>query len=161
MTVSRARLIPGLFLIILGLIFLLGQFFEFAPPLFILLLGLVFLVGYAATRSIGLLIPGCILSGLGAGLLFARSPFREDVAVSLGLGMGFVAIYAVQRVVSGRSHWWPLVPGIILLLTGFAESVPDGRLLVEKAWPIALILVGLIILAAQFRGPGNKPASSR
>jgi hypothetical protein len=151
MNVSRARLIPGLVLIALGLIFLFGQYFEFAPPFFILLLGLVFLGGYVATRSNGFLIPGCILSGLGAGLLFARPPFREDAAVSLGLGIGFIAIYVVQRLVSGRAHWWSLIPGGLLLLAGVAETLPEGRLLVERGWPIALILLGLLILASQFR----------
>ncbi len=147
---QRARLIPGLVLIALGLAFLLMQYFEFGPGLILLLLGLVFLVGYALSRGYGLLIPGCILAGLGVGLLFGRAPLREDVTVLLGLGVGFIAIFVVQLIVNGRSHWWPLVPGGLLVLAGVAESIPQAQLLVERGWPVLLILVGLFILAGSF-----------
>ncbi|MBI4790996.1 MAG: hypothetical protein HY782_28535 [Chloroflexi bacterium] len=153
MNANRRRLVPGLILIALGVVLLLMQYFEFGPGLILLLLGFIFLVGYAATRSYGLLIPGCILAGLGIGLIFGRSPLREDVMVSLGLGLGFITIFVVQLIVAGRSHWWPLVPGGLLVLAGIAESVPQAQVLVEKGWPLILILIGLAILAGQFWKP--------
>ena len=85
MNTNRVRLIPGLILIVLGIAFLLAQFFEFGPALFLILLGLVFLVPYALTRSYGLLIPGCILACIGLCLAFDRPPLSTGVAVPIGL----------------------------------------------------------------------------
>lgn len=147
---NRARLIPGLVLIALGLAFLLMQYFEFGPGLILLLIGLVFLAGFVLTRGYGFLIPGCILAGLGIGLIFGRAPLREDATVLLGLGVGFIAIFVVQLIAVGKSHWWPLIPGGLLVLAGVGESVPQAQLLVERGWPLILILIGLFIMAGQF-----------
>jgi hypothetical protein len=150
MNTNRARLIPGLVLIVLGIAFLLVQYFEFGPALFLILLGLVFLIPYALTRSYGLLIPGCILAGVGLGLAFDRPPLGTAIAVPLGLGLGFIAIFVLQLIVARQSHWWPLVPGGLLILVGIAEGVPQAQVLIEKGWPLILVLVGLLILAGQF-----------
>lgn len=150
MNTNRARLIPGLVLIVLGIAFLLAQYFEFGPALFLILLGLVFLVLYALTRSYGLLIPGCILAGVGLGLLFDRPPLGTAIAVPLGLGLGFIAIFVLQLIVARQSHWWPLIPGGLLVLVGIAEGIPQAQVLFEKGWPLILVLVGLLILAGQF-----------
>lgn len=153
---SRARMIPGLILIVIGIALLLMQFFRFGPGQFLLLLGLVFLIPYVLTRSYGLLIPGCILAGIGLGLIFETSE-QTSVTVPIGLGLGFIAIFVIQLVVAGSSHWWPLVPGCILVLAGLVESLPQAQTLIEKGWPLLLILIGLAILVGQFwRGkPGS------
>jgi hypothetical protein len=150
MNVNRRQILPGLILIVLGIVFLLTQYFEFGPGLFLILLGLVFLIPYAFTHSYGLLIPGCVLAGIGVGLVFERTLSRPDVTVSIGLGLAFIAIFLVQRIVAGSSHWWPLIPGGILLLGGFAELAPQGQVLLEKGWPLLLIAVGLAVLAGSF-----------
>jgi len=150
MNANRRQIIPGLILIVLGIVFLLMQYFEFGPGLFLTLLGLAFLIAYAFTRSYGLLIPGCILCGIGIGLAFERAAMRPDVTVSIGLGLGFVAIFVVQLVVARASHWWPLVPGVILVLVGIVEIVPQGQAVLEKGWPVILIVIGLAILGGQF-----------
>ncbi len=156
MNLNRSRLIPGLILIVLGIAFLLMQYFEFGPGLFLVLLGLVFLVPYVLTRSYGLLIPGCILVGIGIGLVFERG-FRTEITVPLGLGLGFIAIYVVQLIVARGSHWWPLIPGGILVLTGIAEGAPQAAMLLEKGWPLVLIAIGLAILVGTFIAkPGTK-----
>ncbi len=158
MNANRRQIIPGLILIVLGIVFLLTQYFEFGPGLFLILLGLIFLIPYAFTRNYGLLIPGCILTGIGVGLVFERALSRPDVTVSFGLGLAFIAIFLVQFILAGSSHWWPLVPGGILVLVGFAELVPQGQALLEKAWPLALIAFGLAVLAGPYlwsRGVGK------
>ena len=149
MNANRRQIIPGLILITLGTVFLLMQYFEFGPGLFLALFGLVFLIAYVFTRGYGFLIPGCILAGLGIGLAFERAVMQPDVAVSIGLGLGFIAIFAVQLVVGGSSHWWPLVPGGILVLAGLAETIPQAQAVLEKGWPLILIASGLAILAGQ------------
>lgn len=158
MDAQRARMIPGLILIVLGIVFLLAQYFEFGPALFLVLLGLVFWVPYAITRSYGLLIPGCILTGIGIGLVFDRPPLSSAVTVPLGLGLGFIAIFVIHLIVTRHSHWWPLIPGGVLVLVGLAEGFPQAQTLLEKGWPLILVLIGLAILAGQFlpaRGAKN------
>jgi len=147
MNANRRQILPGLILIVLGIVFLLTQYFEFGPGLFLMLLGLIFLIPYAFTRSYGLLIPGCILAGIGVGLTFERTMARPDVTVSIGLGLAFISIFLVQLIAAGASHWWPLIPGAILLLGGIAELVPQGQVLLEKGWPLLLIVIGLAVLA--------------
>jgi hypothetical protein len=149
MKTPNARMIPGLVLIIIGIFFLLAQYFEFGPGLFVLLLGTAFFVAYMFTRAYGLLIPGCILAGIGVGLLFERT-MNSGVTISLGLGLGFIVIYVVQKIFGNASHWWPLIPGGVLVLVGIAEVVPQGQMLIEKGWPVILIVIGLAILAGQF-----------
>jgi hypothetical protein len=156
MNTNRARLIPGLVLIVLGIAFLLVQYFEFGPALFLILLGLVFLIPYALTRSYGLLVPGCIVAGVGLGLAFDRPPLGTAIAVPLGLGLGFIAIFVLQLIVARQSHWWPLIPGGLLVLVGIAEGVPQAQVLIEKGWPLILVLVGLLILAGQFWNPNRE-----
>ena len=150
MSANRAQLIPGLVLIVLGIVFLLMQYFEFGPGLFLTLLGIVFLIPYAFTRSYGLLVPGCILAGLGIGLVFDRPPLGTAIAAPIGLGLGFIAIFVIQLIVARTSHWWSLIPGVILVLVGIAEGMPQAQVLVEKGWPLILVLIGLAILAGQF-----------
>jgi len=156
MSANRARLIPGLILIFLGVVFLLMQYFEFGPGVFLLLLGFAFLIPYVFTRAYGLLIPGCILAGIGLGLVFDRPPLVTPITVLLGLGLGFLAIYVVQLVVARSSHWWPLIPGGILVLVGIAEGFPQAETLIEKGWPLILIFTGLLILVGSFWRGGNK-----
>ena len=150
MSVHRARLIPGLILIALGILFLVMQYFEFGPGLFLVVLGLVFLIPYVMTRSYGLLIPGCILTGIGIGLIFDRPPLGTTIAMPIGLGLGFIAIFVVQLIVRRSSHWWALIPGSILVLVGIAEGIPQAQVLIEKGWSLILVLIGLLILAGQF-----------
>ncbi|MBI5304516.1 MAG: hypothetical protein HY868_20450 [Chloroflexi bacterium] len=147
---NRARLIPGLILIVLGIVFMLMQYFEFGPGLFLILLGFVFFIPYALTRSYGLLIPGCILAGLGIGMVFERGT-QTDITAPLGLGVGFIAIYVIHLIVARASHWWPLIPGVVLLLVGITAGIPQAQtLLVKGGIPLMLIVIGLAILAGQF-----------
>ncbi len=147
MKTNRAQFISGLILIALGIAFLLMQFFDLGPGVLLALLGGAFLIFYALTRSYGLLIPGCILVGLGIGVMFGRPPLNMAAGSSLGLGLGFIAIFAVQWIVTRASHWWPLIPGGILIATGIAQGIPQAQVLFDKGWPVILIVIGMLILA--------------
>jgi Na+/H+ antiporter NhaD/arsenite permease-like protein len=83
-------------------------------------------------------------------LVFDRPPLGTAVAVPIGLGLGFIAIFVIQLIVARQSHWWPLIPGGILVLVGVAEGFPQAHTLIEKGWPLILVLIGLAILAGQF-----------
>jgi hypothetical protein len=155
LNINHARLVPGLLLIALGCIFLLGQYFEFGPALFLIILGIAFLVPSFISRSDAMLIPGCILIGIGLGLAFDRPPLGTAVAVPIGLGLGFLAIFVIQLVTFRQSHWWPLIPGFILIFIGVLEGIPQAELLIKKGWPLILVLIGLLMLGGQYWRPNR------
>jgi len=149
MQFRRGRLIPGLILILLGIAFLLREYFGVGPEFVLILVGLVFLVPYLLTRLYGFLIPGMILLGLGAGLLYDRAA-HLGWAVPLGLGLGFIAIFAVDWVVTRAVRWWPLIPGAALMIPALVDAFPPVRDWLEKGWPVILILAGLLLIALNF-----------
>ena len=74
----------------------------------------------------------------------------------LGLGSGFIAIFVIALIYQRQSHWWPLIPGTVLLLVGSprAEWVFD---FVFSNWPLILVFVGLMILmGALTKGRSSK-----
>lgn len=149
MIVNRSRtnqMLPGLILILLGVLFLLGRT-ALGSVIFLGGLGAIFLVAYFATRGYGLLIPGCILASLGIGDLIGWS--------SLGLGLGFIAIFVIDLSVRGKSHWWPLIPGAIITVGALGERtnvvLAPLRGLISNAWPLLLIVIGVLLLFQNWR----------
>lgn len=155
MQIRRGRLIPGLILILLGIAFLLREYLGVGPEFVLILAGLVFLVPYLLTRLYGFLIPGMLLAGLGAGMLYQNTS-HVGSAVPLGLGIGFISIFAVDWIVTRAMRWWPLIPGAALMIPAIVDTFPVARVWLEKGWPVILILVGLLLLALNFF-PRNQP----
>jgi hypothetical protein len=158
-SLSRNNTVIGILLIVLGLILFGGQLL---PGVFgsvtLLVIGIAFVAAYFYTRAYGLLIPGGILVGLGVGdLLGALSGLVPLLHVDLGaagLGFGFILIYLIDRTVRGQTHWWPLVPGGILLVVGLLQGLWDLQRIVL---PLAIVGVGVWLLASAMgwtrRGP--------
>ncbi len=140
------QILPGLILIALGILFLLGRT-ALSGAVFLGGLGAIFIIAYFGTRKYGWLIPGCILAGLGVGELMGWS--------SLGLGLGFIAIFVVDLIVRGKSHWWPLIPGVIISLdalnsrAGAVLAPIQG--LINNFWPVLLIVIGVLLLFPNLR----------
>ncbi len=108
--------LPGVILIVVGVTLFAVQLMHLDADVIVLVIGLVFATAYAATRRYGLLIPAGILTGLGAGILLEDGGARGEPVV-LGLGLGFLVIYGIDRLTSGArepGRWWPLIPGAIL-----------------------------------------------
>jgi hypothetical protein len=109
-----------------------------------LVVGLGFLVWWAFSGKQGLLVPAGVLAGLGLGLVAQKlDVFSSPVA--LGLGAGFIAIYLLGLLRGGRTQWWPLVPGAVLVAVGLLEGSAGWGALGELGWPLLLIVVGLIV----------------
>ncbi|HEX6607186.1 MAG TPA: hypothetical protein VF276_09760 [Chloroflexia bacterium] len=135
-------LIP-LALIAVGILALFGGFrwvFGAAIPL---ALGLIFLyVSSQGPGRLGFRIPGCILTGLGAGIVLDSMIGGGWSAV--GLGLGFVALWVMDR----AQLWW-LIPGAAVGLGGL-QSVWSG-----SDWggnwffPLALIAFGAYLLSGR------------
>ncbi len=156
---NRGQLVTGAILIVLGVGLLALQFLEgFGEAVIFFLIGGAFVAGYLYSRAYGLLIPGCILLGLGLGSVGGSSisSVSEDTFVLLGLGVGFIAIWVMPLVYEGKSIWWPLIPGVILIVVGLAEGNESFEKLLEVGWPLILVLIGLLVLAGAFGLTGRK-----
>jgi hypothetical protein len=154
---NQRQVATGAILILIGLGLFALQFLEgFGEAALFFLIGGAFVAAYLYFRSYGLLIPGGILLGLGLGSVGESSVLAFGDFGAIGLGIGFVAIYVIALIYEGHSHWWPLIPGLILIVTGFASGTSFERLL-SVGWPLILIFVGLLILAGAFGLVGRRP----
>jgi hypothetical protein len=159
----RSQTAAGAALMVIGIVALALQYFEGPGRAVVLLLaGGSFIAAYLYSDIYGLLIPGGILSGLGLGSLGEW----QDVAVrdpnAVGLGIGFVSIYVVERVYRRRAHWWPLIPGVILVGSGLGARFGDvGHILWRWAPAILVVLGVVLVVRAMKRGSGvpTPPAS--
>ena len=147
---ERANTMPALVLIGLGVVLLMAQLTGVGPEAIVALIGAGFLLAYAVSRQYGLLIPGGIMTGLGIGIIVeTQAVGSRGEPVLLGLGLGFLAIYAVDAVVRrSDALWWPVIPGGILATLGVLIGTGrEGWL--ENAgtwWPAILIVIGGLIL---------------
>ena len=147
---ERANTVPALVLIGIGVVLLLAQLTGVGAEAIVALIGAGFLVAYAATRQYGFLIPGGIMTGLGIGIVIETAAIgSQGEPVLLGLGLGFLAIYAVDAVVRrSAALWWPIIPGGILATLGVLVGTGrEGWL--ENAgswWPAILIVIGGLVL---------------
>jgi hypothetical protein len=145
----RGRLIAGGSLMIAGLgLFALEAVDGTGDAAILFVIGAVFIAAYFMRKVYGFLIAGCIALGVGLGQagqeIFDTS---GDVTV-IGIGLGFGLIYAIDRLTDGSAHWWPLIPGGILLIIGLASlsgSVGD------YLWPALLIVAGGVVLFSSRR----------
>ena len=140
----------GLALIVLGGALLALERLDGSPDhLFLILVGGIFLAGYFYKRAFGLLIPGGILIGLGAGLayddMYSESMFVIDgESAAFGIGVGFLLIYAISLVYERVHRWWPLIPGGFLVIAGLPDFVWVDDVL--EFWPLAVMAVGVLLL---------------
>ena len=147
-----ASWLPGAILIAIGAAIAAVSWFQAGGEIVVLALGAVFLVAYAATRSYGLLVPGGILTGLGLGIAGQSlvSQAAQGAPVVLGLGLGFLAIWAIDELVTrSRARWWPLIPGLILVVIGSlvgAGAYGALDVVATYALPVLLIVVGIWLL---------------
>jgi hypothetical protein len=144
--------LAGAILIVLGLLLLAGTLFGVGGEAVVLAIGLVFLVAYAARRNYGFLVPAGVLTGLGAGIVVQdRVAATHGGEVVLGLGLGFLAIYAIDSAVGGRPspQIWPLFPGGILTIVGVLNELQGTQFgdWLTRYWPVVLVLIGVALLA--------------
>jgi hypothetical protein len=158
-TGPRDRIALAIVLIVVGVVGLASQMFEFSTNtggLIVMIIGLGLLAAFAYTRGYGYLIPGGIMTGLGAGIIASESlTFETDEAASgaivLGLGLGFLAIWVIGGIMRvAQNHWWPVIPGGILVVLGGALLIGDQAVSLLDYWGVAIIVVGLFVLWRAF-----------
>jgi hypothetical protein len=160
-TTKKGSFTTGILLIGIGLSLLLFRVIDL-PELFPLFLGLVFLVAGALTRKTGLIIPGGILSGAGLGVLattYLPQAVTDQQASGgffmLAFALGWFSIVLFTRLFTGRTEWWPLIPGSILAAIGGLILGGENGLAILKVtgdyWPVILVLIGIWVLTGYFR----------
>lgn len=168
-------MIAGGVIIGIGLFLLLAQFVPDAGRWIVLAIGLAFLAAFVVKREYGFLIPGCIVSGVGVGVVLAGildDPW-SGAAVLFSIAGGFIAIWVASVLIrlgdrdwprgqsrdAAQALWWPLIPGGILVLIGLVVLAEDGiGGDVLRWWPLLIIGAGLVILVSALSRRGGGPA---
>jgi len=155
------RWIGGLILILVGGGLLAGQFVpdigRYAP----LVVGLGLLVIFIVTRNAGALIGGAIVTGIGVGILLDEQfPSTAGSWIPLCLGLGFLGIWVFGSLLRmPEARFWPLIPGGILTFVGIATLGGLSSEIGQYAWPILLIVIGVVSIAGSLRRKPAAPSS--
>lgn len=155
---KKQNYITGLALVLIGLFMFSVQYIQSEMLGLVILpgLGIIFLAWGLISRNFGLLIPGGILSGLGTGVFLMEGPFsamnetNQGGLVMLCFAAGWVLIALLSRFVGEKFQLWPLIPGVLIGLTGAALFSGGKALeilnLVGKSWPLGLVILGLYLI---------------
>jgi len=150
---QKGNLIWGILLIVIGLVFFIGNIsrvsMDYLWPVFPLAVGIMFLVGYFNDRkNYGLLMPGSILTVVS--LLFFYCNFSGWWHMEylwpifiLAPASGFFAMYF-----GGNKDQGLLIPGFILAVVGCVFLFLSSG--VGDFWPVFLIAAGIIMIVIQF-----------
>ena len=99
------------------------------------------------------LIPGMTMIGVAAAVFLEGIGVISDEAVGGlvvgGIALGFLFIYLIDR-----QQWWALIPGGIMGTVAFFLLVAT---VIEYVWPVALILLGLLLLRSGLVGGRRRP----
>ena len=149
------RLIGGAVLVVAGLgLLALQAFDELGDAGILFVIGSLFIAGYFVRRTYGLLVAGSIILGVGLGQLGEGLLDVSGDIQLIGIGIGFVMIYVIDRLSDGSANWWPLIPGGITLVIGISSL---GGVIGDVAalfWPALLIIAGLVLFVGASRKRG-------
>lgn len=147
------RLIVGIVILLIGIALLAERVFHgLAEGGVVLAVGIVFLVLWLLRGRYGQLVVGCLATAVGVGGVIDRS-LNTGHAGSISLGCGFIAIYLLEEARTRRAHWWPLLPGVVLVAGGL---LAEASVLRRYFWPVALVIVGLAIVSGEWRHRGSR-----
>ena len=165
---KKARsILPGVVLILIGVVFLLHQldlfYFRWRHiyPIVLLAVGALFLLSIFSKGDKGASFPATVLLVLGV-FFFLRNfgcfavdyyfyDFRDFWPVfMIAFGLGFIVLFLFKR-----DDWGVLIPGGVLLFFGiiFFLNVLDVLYWrnITDFWPVILIAVGLSIVISNLR----------
>jgi hypothetical protein len=166
---QRSGLVGGLFLILLGLVFLSFQFFpgmwswvsEASWPLIVIGVGVALLVIGLIAGAPGLAVPACIVGGIGLLLYWQNATGNwESWAYAWTLIPGFAGVGTLLTgLIEGkgesiRAGFWMII--ISLVLFAIFASFMGGPVSLGKYWPLLLILLGVVNLVKYFTHSRNQ-----
>jgi len=155
--------VAGFVIIGIGVFFLLAQVVPDIGRWIPLLIGLAFLAGFIARREYGFLVAGCIISGVGVGVVLVNAVDGQwsGSLMLLSIAGGFATIWLISLIMqtvdrdwprgpsrdARRALWWPLIPGGILGLVALVVLAEEGfGSDVLRWWPLLLIGAGVLVL---------------
>ena len=155
MPTANKSFVPGIALILLGIVFLLPNFTDMRErdlwPLLVLGPGILFFVLFLADRTnYGLIMPATILTVSGVLFFYCTVEGWHMMRTlwpffMIAPGIAFLLMYMV-----GRKEGAFLVPGIILTAAGVVFLL--GATEYIALWPVVLIVIGVILLFTRKRG---------
>ncbi len=150
-------LVPGGVILPAGLVFVYGSLSVISFTLYLAVgLGLVLLAWGLFDQLFGLIIPGCLLLGIGPGIYAGWGPNVEPnglaqtgiMLVGFALGWGLITVFSHR--VTQKFIWWPLIPGGVLAMVGWGLYIggdPTNALgFIGNTGSIGLILFGLYLI---------------
>jgi hypothetical protein len=121
---------------------------NFVPGMILLTIASGFLFFAFWRRIYGLLIPGCLLTGLSLGV--ALVDLTDGVSILWGLSLGFLGIALIGRQLFQQRQLWPVIPAVVLFGVGTIVAItqlpaffPLGNTLLM--FPLLLIGAGLYL----------------
>lgn len=159
---KRENIIWGVILILAGLGFLAYQLFPnvfagFGWPWLLVVVGAIFVVTSLLTRSGGTIVPGVILLGIGAVLLYqTRTGNWESWAYLWPLMPGLAGLGLFLGSFIDREMRPARLVGLIMLAAALVLLAVFGGLFgltpeILRFWPVLLILIGAIIFFRALR----------
>ena len=132
-----------------------ASFFDFI--LYVLTgLGLVLLAVGITKHWIGLIIPGCLLIGIGPGVSIAwgvgsvTNSLAQTGVMLVWFAFGWGLITLFSRVVIEKFVWWPLIPGGIIAMVGWGLYIggnPGNAVaFIGNTGSIVMIIFGAYLL---------------
>ena len=156
--------IAGAMLLLIGFVLLGNRLFPDLVSSVPLIIGLALLGLFLLTRSLGALVAGGVVTGLGVGILVATrgSPDFGAAGFLISLAGGFYLVWILGLLFERREvRWWPVVPGSLLLAAGaVVYALGWGEPLLQVAvdwWPVLPILMGaFLLLSARLRARSDE-----
>jgi len=154
-TRQRDVIVAGLVVALIGAVALVSELWPQLDRYVPLVIGLGLLVAFAVGRWYAALVAGSIVTGLGTGLVAAQLsgiPELDGAGAVLGLAGGFFAIMLISAIASLKQHhWWPVIPGSILLVVGTALlAEAAGASFAPWLLPAVIVALGIAIMAGGY-----------
>jgi len=119
-------------------------------------IGSVFLAWGIHRKLLGLIIPGALLTTIGAGVYLGWTTIGKPNGLTgtgimlVWFALGWIMITVFSRVITTKFVWWPLIPGGILAVVGWGLYIggnPGNALsFISNTGSIALIIIGIYLL---------------
>jgi hypothetical protein len=151
----REVVLAGFVVALIGTAALVSELYPEVDRYLPLVIGVGLLGAFVVGRWYAALVGGAILGGLGIGLVATRligDVSLDGAGALLGLASGFLTIWIVSVLMSlAQRHWWPLVPGSVLLIVGlYVLAEAAGAALAAWLVPAAVLALGVVIMAVGY-----------